>query len=154
MLNVLFPMMLVSILCITPIETSITSNISSYNEMVENTNPEFTEYEIQLMANVVYAEARGEDETGKRLVAATILNRLDRVDIFGYKNIEEVVTAPCQFYSIGYSNPECVDAVKAEISERSNTEVLWFCSTGYHSYGEKLFSHGGHYFNGYRKDDM
>lgn len=105
-----------------------------------------SDYERRLMAQVVYAEAGNQDLTGKRLVAACILNRVDSG--LWPNSIEEVIFQPNQFttWYRGISN-ECYEAVDLELQERSDTKVIFFCSCGYSYYGSPAFQHQDHFFS-------
>lgn len=106
---------------------------------------ELEDYEKELIARVVMAEAAYEDMIGKYLVVDTILNRLD--DPAFPNTVYGVVYQDQQFYKAAYYSAECMDAVEHEIYERMDYDVLWFASSGYLPYGTKAYQHGGHYFN-------
>lgn len=102
--------------------------------------------EVELMACVVWTEAGNQDMTGKRLIVSTILNR---VETAGFPDtVIGVITQPSQYVYGSYYTQECIDAVLAELNERTDYNVLWFWATGYPPYGTPLFQHGGHYFSG------
>ena len=105
-----------------------------------------SDYERRIMAQVVYAEAGNQDLTGKRLVAACILNRVDSG--LWPNTIEGVIFQPNQFttWYRGISD-ECYEAVDLELQERSDTRVIFFCSTGYSYYGTPAFRHQDHFFS-------
>ena len=110
--------------------------------------------ELQLLACVVYAEAGNQDMTGKRLVAGTILNRVDSA---AYPNsITEVVYQPGQFSCVKDGNldrafwnvtDDCFKAVTAELAQRTDKSILYFTAGGYGQYGTPAFQHGGHWFS-------
>lgn len=110
--------------------------------------------ELQLLACVVYAEAGNQDMTGKRLVAGTILNRVDSA---AYPNsITEVVYQPGQFSCVKDGNldkafwnvtDDCFRAVTAELVQRTDKSILYFTAGGYGQYGTPAFQHGGHWFS-------
>lgn len=52
--------------------------------------------ELELMARVVAAEARGESDAGQRAIAWTILNRLDEPETFG-STVTKVLLRPYQY---------------------------------------------------------
>ena len=105
-----------------------------------------SDYERRLIAQVVYAEAGNQDLTGKRLVAACILNRVDSG--LWPNTIEGVIFQPNQFttWYRGISD-ECYKAVDLELQERSDTKVIFFCSAGYSYYGIPAFRHQDHFFS-------
>lgn len=105
---------------------------------------ELKDYEKELIARVVMAEAAYEDMIGKYLVVDTILNRVD--DPAFPNTVYGVVYQDQQFYKAAYYSAECMDAVEHEIYERMDYDVLWFASSGYLPYGTKAYQHGGHYF--------
>lgn len=107
-----------------------------------------TETERDALAGIVYAEANTEDMTGKQLVAATVLNRVE--DERFPDSIEEVIYQPYQYWTKGIPSeiPQaCYDAVDSEIEARTNTEVLYFRTGRYHSFGTPVLQHGAHYFS-------
>lgn len=115
-------------------------------EVTEAVSRTVSDYERRLIAQVVYAEAGNQDLTGKRLVAACILNRVDSG--LWPNTIEEVIFQPNQFttWYRGISD-ECYLAVDLELQERSDTKVIFFCSSGYSYYGRPAFRHQDHWFS-------
>lgn len=125
-----------------PIEKVITVEVQKV--VPRRIETELSDYEKELIARVVMAEAAYEDPIGKRLVVDTILNRVDSPSF--PDTVSGVVYQDKQFYrAVSYST-ECMDAVEQEIYERTDYDVLWFASSGYLPYGEKAYQHGGHYF--------
>lgn len=121
-------------------------------ETIERPEPlfgQFTEREIDLMAQLVWHEAGNQDSIGKRLVADTVLNRMES-DRFP-NTVEEVIFQKGQYTTakvLGRVEPpiDCYGAVLSEIDgERYNTEVLFF-GRGY-GCGKPLFQHQDHYFS-------
>lgn len=110
--------------------------------------------ELQLLACVVYAEAGNQDMTGKRLVAGTILNRVDSAS---YPNtISEVVYQPGQFSCVKDGNldkafwnvtDDCFRAVTAELAQRTDNSILYFTAGGFGQYGTPAYQYGGHWFS-------
>lgn len=122
-------------------------------ETIERPEPlfgEFTEREIDLMAQLVWHEAGNQDMVGKMLVADTVLNRMES-DRFP-NTVEEVIFQKGQYTTakvLGRDEPtiECYGAVLSEIDgERYNTEVIFFGRT--YGRGEPLFQHQDHCFSG------
>lgn len=121
-------------------------------ETIERPEPlfgEFTEQEIDLMAQLVWHEAGNQDSIGKRLVVDTVLNRVE--DARFPNTVEEVIFQKGQYTTakvLGRVEPtiECYGAVLSEIDgERYNTEVLFF-GRGY-GCGKPLFQHQDHCFS-------
>ena len=122
-------------------------------ETIERPEPlfgEYTEREIDLMAQLVWHEAGNQDMVGKMLVADTVLNRMES-DRFP-NTVEEVIFQKGQYTTakvLGRVEPpiDCYGAVLSEIDgERYNTEVLFF-GRGY-GCGKPLFQHQDHCFSG------
>ena len=108
---------------------------------------------LELLAQLVEAEAGNQDQIGKRLVVDVVLNRVDSENF--PNTIEEVIYQTNQFSCVadggleraGYRmTEEDYDIVMAEIYERLNYEVLFFTAGDYSQYCEPLFQHGAHYF--------
>lgn len=104
--------------------------------------------DIELLAQVAHAEAGNQDKTGKRLVVATVLNRVDS-DIFP-ETIIDVLAQEKQFSTY----PELKDvkptdddyiAVYEELDSRINSEVMFF-RTGNYGQGEPVIHWRDHYF--------
>jgi N-acetylmuramoyl-L-alanine amidase len=121
-------------------------------ETIERPEPlfgQFTEREIDLMAQLVWHEAGNQDSIGKRLVVDTVLNRVE--DARFPNTVEEVIFQKGQYTTakvLGRVEPtiECYGAVLSEIDgERYNTEVLFF-GRGY-GCGKPLFQHQDHCFS-------
>ena len=122
-------------------------------ETIERPEPlfgEFTEREIDLMAQLVWHEAGNQDMVGKMLVADTVLNRMES-DRFP-NTVEEVIFQKGQYTTakvLGRVEPtiECYGAVLSEIDgDRYNTEVFYF-GRGW-GCGTPLFKHQDHCFSG------
>lgn len=122
-------------------------------ETIERPEPlfgEYTEREIDLMAQLVWHEAGNQDMVGKMLVADTVLNRVE--DSRFPNTVEEVIFQKGQYTTarvLGRVEPtiECYGAVLSEIDgERYNTEVLFFGRA--YGCGKPLFQHQDHCFSG------
>lgn len=122
-------------------------------EIVE---PEITmsDEDISLIALVTMAEAEGESELGKRLVIDVILNRLDSEK--HPNTVEGVIYAPGQWASMWngrvdacYVRDDIYQLVVEELISRTNSEVFFFRTKHYHTFGTPLFQEGNHYFSGY-----
>lgn len=122
-------------------------------ETIERPEPlfgQFTEREIDLMAQLVWHEAGNQDMVGKMLVADTVLNRVE--DARFPNTVEEVIFQKGQYTTakvLGRVEPpiDCYGAVLSEIDgERYNTEVFYF-GRGW-GCGTQLFKHQDHCFSG------
>lgn len=120
--------------------------------------PEYplTDEEIDLIALVTMAEAEGESEYGKRLVIDTILNRADHEYSYWPDTVTEVIYQKDQFEAMWngrvdrcYVRDDIVALVKEELLNRTNSEVLYFRTGRYSSYGAPAFKEGNHYFSSY-----
>lgn len=112
--------------------------------------------EIELLAQLIEAEAGNQDFDGKRLVADVVLNRRDA----GWEeNIYYVIFHSGQFSCIydggfdraGWNISE--DSYKAAMMEyeanpddRLDGDILYFTAGGYNKYCVPMYSHGDHYF--------
>lgn len=105
---------------------------------------ELKEYEKEMIARVVYAEAPYEDPIGQRLVVDCILNRVEDPDF--PNTVSGVIYQENQFCKAAIYSPECMAAVEAEMYERIDRRVAWFCNQGFMPYGEPAYQHGAHYF--------
>lgn len=106
---------------------------------------------LELLAICVEAEAANQGLAGKRLVADVILNRVDS-PLFP-DNITDVITQPYHFTSywdgaMARAEPtqETFEAVRMELENRSNTEILYFTAGEWPSYGTHWKQVGDHYF--------
>ena len=99
----------------------------------------------ELIAQVVHAEANGEEMIGKVAVAAVVLNRCD---YFGL-TVESVVYAKNQF-AISDTYTE-TDMRAVEIAQKNRdlfpTNLLFFRNKHYHSFGSPYMQIGNHYFS-------
>lgn len=89
--------------------------------------------EIYLIARIAYAEAGNQCDLGVRFLIDTILNRID--DHRFPNNLYEVVCAPNQYDCVGWGtiwmyelNWHFVDLVKEELANRTDYNVLYYCS--------------------------
>ena len=108
--------------------------------------------EMELIAQLVMAEAGNQGLTGKRYVADVVLNRVDSDDF--PNTVEEVIFQENQFSVIengafdeaGWTiTEECYEAVKLEYEERLNYDILYF-SRGPSKYASNHFKHQDHWF--------
>ena len=121
--------------CISYLDTRPIIEIKELTHSEDPTEEEIEEEirfgEMELIAQLVMAEAGNQDLTGKRYVADVILNRVDS-DIFP-DTVEEVIFQENQFSVIengafdeaGWTiTEECYEAVKLEYEERLNYDIL------------------------------
>lgn len=108
--------------------------------------------EMELIAQLVMAEAGNQDLTGKRYVVDVVLNRVDSDDF--PDTVEEVIFQKNQFSVIengafdeaGWTiTEECYEAVKLEYEERLNYDILYF-SRGKSKYASNHFKYQDHWF--------
>ena len=111
-----------------------------------------TKNEIDLIALVTMAEAEGEPEEGKRLVIDTILNRVDGK--YWPDTVSDVVYQPNQFEAMWngrvdrcHVREDIRELVMDELMARTDSEVVYFRTKRYSSYGTPLFQVGNHYFS-------
>lgn len=119
----------------------------------EQIEGEITEGELELLACLVWAEARGEDQMGKRLVVDVVLNRVDSPSF--PSTITDVIYQRYQFSPVLDGSlqkaftevtPECYEAVAAELEQRTDSEILYFTAGGYGRYGTPAYRAGNHWF--------
>ena len=110
------------------------------------------EYDEDLFARVVMAEAGGEDEAGKRLVIDCILNQVDSglygstvYEVIYYKNNFESVKSG-KIWKVTPTD-DIYELIRQETISKYNNDVMYFRTKYYHSFGHKLFKHGRHYFS-------
>ena len=125
------------------------------HEMTEEDIAEEAYYDsLELLAALVHAEAGNQDLTGKRLVADVVFNRVDSEDF--PDTIEAVIYQKNQFSPVSdgaledafYTiTEEDYEAVRLEMNERLDYDILYFTSEGYIKCGTPAYQHGDHYFN-------
>lgn len=113
---------------------------------------ETTSDDLYLLALVCMAESEDQSELGQRLVIDTILNRVDSEDF--PNDISSVIYQPGQFTSMHNGRADRVEPtdrihelVAEELTNRTNTEVLYFRTGHYHAGHEQLMQEGDHYFS-------
>ena len=142
--------------CIGYLDTRPVIEIKELTHSEDPTEEEIEEEirfgEMELIAQLVMAEAGNQDLTGKRYVADVVLNRVDS-DIFP-DSVEEVIFQENQFSVINNGTfdeagwtitEECYEAVKMEYEERLNYDILYF-SRGPSKYASNHFKHQDHWF--------
>lgn len=111
--------------------------------------------ELELLAQLVMAEAGNQDLTGKRLVVDVVLNRVDDENF--PDSISEVIYQKYHFSSLSDGNfeeaawtvtDECFEAVRLETSgTRLDNDILYFTADKYGNYGTPAYKYGNHYFS-------
>lgn len=139
------------------LDTRPVIEIKELTYVVDPTEEEITEEirfgEMELIAQLVMAEAGNQNLTGKRYVVDVVLNRVDS-DEFP-DTVEEVIFQENQFSVIkngafdkaGWTiTEECYEAVKLEYEKRLNYDILYF-SRGKSDYMvTNAFKHQDHWF--------
>lgn len=142
--------------CISYQDTRPVIEIEELTNVEDPTEEEIEEEirfgEMELIAQLVMAEAGNQDLTGKRYVVDVVLNRVDSDDF--PDTVEEVIFQENQFSVIengafdeaGWTiTEECYEAVKLEYEERLNYDILYF-SRGPSKYASNHFKHQDHWF--------
>ncbi len=107
---------------------------------------EYTPSDVVLIGKIVEHEAPHESELGKRLVIDTILNRVES-DRFP-NTVYDVINQPGQYCNPKkYPQDGIYKLIAEEIYFRTNSEVLWYRTKRYHTYGTPLLFEGAHYFS-------
>lgn len=105
---------------------------------------------IEYMAKCVEAEAGNQGYYGKRLVADVILNRVDS-DRFP-DDVRSVIIQRGQFavypHAMSRVTPteETYEAIRAELAERTDEQILFFTAGSYNKYCIPAYKYGDHYF--------
>ena len=113
--------------------------------------------EIELLAQLIEAEAGNQDELGKRYVADVPLNRIDDPDypdkmedvIFQKNPVQFSCTVDGNFEKAGWSiSAESFRVAYEEYTgERANTEIIYSRTERYSDSGTPAFKHDDHYFS-------
>lgn len=141
---------------VTPNVKQIQIERNTQPKVVEEATPEpnvSIQYDdsLKYLACCVEAEAGNQDAYGRRLVADCIINRYKTGK---YKTYYDVIQEYNQFQT--YANgiidrivptDETYQIVKEELEHETNTEVLYFRTEHYHTFGTPCFKHGAHYFS-------
>ena len=106
--------------------------------------------DISYFAHCVMAEAGNQDEYGQRLVIDVILNRCDKYNM----STKEIINMPNQFAVVDNDaiynvevEPYIYELIMQEILQRTNSEVLYFRTNHYHSFGIPVLHHQAHFFS-------
>lgn len=113
-----------------------------------------SEDELRLLALVTMAEAEGECEEGKRLVIDTILNRVESE--YFPDTITDVIYQKNQFTSMWNGRVDrchvdediCI-LIEEELQDKTDSDVIFFRTGHYSSYGVPMYQVGNHYFSSY-----
>ena len=125
-----------------------------HNDTLEDIAEEQRLGDMELLAQLVHAEAGNQSLYGKRLVADVVLNRV-RSPLFP-DTVEEVIFQEGQFSVVNNGefikaayNMEESDykAVETEWENLTNTQVLYFNNSKHVGGNGKPFKVGAHYFN-------
>lgn len=100
---------------------------------------------ICYIARVVQAESGNQSDLGKKLVADTILNRMDSSDF--PNNVKDVLEQDNQYATGIMADEDTIRLVMAEYIDRTNSEVLHFRTGYYHKWAVDMFQVGEHYFS-------
>lgn len=101
--------------------------------------------DICYISRMVEAEAGNQTELGKRLVADTVLNRLNN-GYFG-KDVKSIVEAENQYAEGINASEDTIRIVMEEYRKQTNTEVLYFRTGNYHKFATDMFVEDDHYFS-------
>jgi N-acetylmuramoyl-L-alanine amidase len=129
---------------------------STYEDEQEQIKDEIFYGEMELLAQLIHAEAGNQDLIGKILVADVVLNRVDR-GFNGCDCIEQVIFYDNAFSSIEDGNfdkaawniteEDYKAAEMAMTGERIDSEIVYFSAEGYSKYGTPAYKYGDHYFS-------
>ena len=129
----------------------VTPVLEEYEYTEEDLAEELATDELELLALCVEAEAGNQGLEGKRYVVDVILNRVDDPDF--PDTITGVITQPYHFTTywdgaIDRADPteETFEAIRLELEERLNYEILYFTAGDYGAYGTHWKKIGDHYF--------
>ena len=113
-----------------------------------------SKHDFELLCDLVAAEAEDQPFEGKRAVVAVVLNRKEFGKPFE-KTIEGVIFQKGQFSCIAdkrffrahkYVSEEDKKAVREELKQRSDKEILFFTAGKYGKYGNHAYRIGDHFF--------
>lgn len=136
------------------VDISQDQNLTKKTEKINMKIGTISEADFMLLCQLVAAEAEDQPFEGKRAVVAVVLNRVGYGDPFE-DTIEGVIFQKNQFSCINdgrffaaseYVSEEDQEAVWTELSERSDSEILFFTAGDYGAYGTPAYSIGNHYF--------
>ena len=124
----------------------------------EVAKPILNEADVEMLAKLVWGEARGCSKTEQAAVIWTVLNRVDSENPVFPDTIQEVVTQPWQF--IGYHPSHPVEQDKVDLAKDVLTrwltggegrvlpkEYVFFHGDGIHNHFRSEFKHNGQYWD-------
>lgn len=127
------------------------------DELIQPYKEYISESELDMFAQLVYAEAGNQDLTGKRLVVDVVINRVNDKSGYFPDSIEEVIYQNNQFSCIkngfydscaGKVTKECYDAVIMEYTSlKLDNGILYFSSTEKPVNGKNAWKYGDHWFS-------
>lgn len=145
-------------------ETEQVTEWEIYEPTPEEREEELYYDSLELLATLVYVEAGNQDMQGKRYVVDVVLNRVDSVDF--PDNITDVIFQENAFSTVSsgaFEKALCGDmfvndmeiaayeesltAVRLELEQRTDDDILYFTADGYSRYGTPAYRYGGHYFS-------
>lgn len=128
----------------------------TYNPYIENLTQETINIDSNYTDNMEYfvrcvtAEAGNQDDYGKRLVIDVILNSCDKYNM----TTTNVINAEGRFEVVSNNSINTVepdlhvyDLIMEEITTRTNSDILYFRTDKYHSFGTPVMKHQAHYFS-------
>ena len=132
-------------------------NHYTFQDEQEQIRDEIFYGDMELLAQLIHAEAGNQELTGKRLVADVVLNRTE-TGFNGCDNIEQTIFYINAFSSLYDGNFDKAawnmteeDYLAAEMemlaSERIDSEIVYFSAEGYSKYGTPAYKYGDHYFS-------
>ena len=136
------------------LEVYLNEDSSNYiiEDSEEQIEEEIKEGEMELLAQLIEAEAGNQDLIGKILVGDVVMNRCREYD----KSLEEVVFAKNQFACIddgGFDRAGyCISEESFEAAKRAysgdglDDEILFFTAGEYNPYCSPAYKYGDHYF--------
>lgn len=139
---------------VAPVQRIITETACETYEQTPEDIAEETYYDsLEELAICVEAEAGNQNLTGKRMVVAVILNRVDDPD--WPDTISGVIEQPYQFASywngamdrVTEPSEETFQAVRMTLEDRCWTDLYYFTAEGYGEYGTPWKQVGDHYFS-------
>lgn len=133
-------------------EEDLKVNFQSYEMTPDDIALEEYYDSLELLALCVEAEAGNQGLVGKKYVVDVILNRVDSPDF--PDNITDVIMQQNQFSVVldgriweVEPTEETFQAVREELENRTDYQVLFFTSEGFSKYGTDWKKIGDHYFS-------
>jgi hypothetical protein len=125
-------------------------------EVMEEPLP--NEADVEMLAKLVWGEARGCSTTEQAAVIWTVLNRVDSEEPYFPHTIQEVVTQPNQFHGYHPNHPVEQDKVELAIDVLTRwlnggegrvlpKEYVFFHGDGLHNYFRIEYQHNGQYWD-------